>query len=65
MLAQNFYASINASIKTRIEQLSNPPLSLQIKSITLQLTILTYFSNIDENVVEIDENLVKNVNKNS
>ena len=51
--------------RTRIEQLSNPPLSLEIKSITLLLTILTYFSNIDEILVKIDENLVNNVSKNS
>ena len=36
-----------------------------MKSITLQLIILKYFSNIDENLVKVDENLVKNVKKNS
>ena len=55
---------INSSQRTRIQQFSDLPLSLEIKCITLQLTILTYFSKIDENLVKIDENLVKKVNKN-
>ena len=54
----------NSSQKNRIEQFSNPLLCLEIRSITLQLTILTYFSNIDQNLVKIDENSDKNVNKN-
>ena len=51
--------SVNSSQKTGIEQLNNPPLSSEIESITLQLIILTYFSKIDENLIEIGENLVK------
>ena len=57
--------SMNSNQKTCSEQFGNPPLSSEIKSITLQLTILTYFSKIDENLVKIVEYLVKNVNKNS
>ena len=55
--------SLNSSQKPRIEQFNSPPLSLEIKSITLQLTILSYFSKIDKSLVKIEENLVKNVNK--
>ena len=41
--------SINSSQKTRIEQFSNPPLSLEIKSLT-QFAIFTHFSKNTENV---------------
>ena len=48
------------SQKTQIEQFSNPPLSLKIKSITLPLTILAYISKIDKNLVTKTENVNKN-----
>ena len=46
--------------KTRIEQLSNPLLAFEMKSIILQLTIWTYFSKLDEKLVKITENVNKN-----
>ena len=46
-------SSINSSQKARIEQLNNVRLSYEIKSITVQLTILLYFSKIDKNLSEI------------
>ena len=51
--------SMNSSQKTRIEQFSNPPLSLEIKSLTLQLTVLTHFIKINENMVKNTENVIK------
>ena len=57
--------------KTRIEQFNLPPLSLEINWITLQLTILTYYSKIVENLVENTENMnenswiTSNIHKNS
>ena len=49
--------SINFSQKAQIEQFSIPPLSFKIKSITLQLTISTYFSKINRNLVKNTENV--------
>ena len=54
--------SIILAKKTRIEQFSNPPLSLEIKSLTLQLKTLTDCSKIDENSVKNTENVNKNMN---
>ena len=48
--------SINFCQKTRIEQFSNTPLSLKIKSITLPLTVLTYISIIDEKLIRNTKN---------
>ena len=51
--------SINSRRKTRIEQFSIPPLSLEMKLLLQQRTILTYFSKIDENLVKNTENVSK------
>ena len=48
--------SINSCQKTRIEQFSNTPLSVKIKSITLPLTVLTLFSRIDEKLIRNTKN---------
>ena len=51
--------SINSRRKTRIEQFSIPPLSLEMKLLLQQRTILTHFSKIDENLVKNTENVSK------
>ena len=63
ILTQNLHFkkfNFNFSQKTRIELFSNPPPSLEMKSMMLQLTILTYFSNLDKNWVKNTENVNRN-----
>ena len=57
LIFENF--SLNFSQKTRIKQLINFLLSLEMTSVTVQLTILTFFSKIDENMVKNTENVNK------
>ena len=50
---------INSWQQTRIEQFSHPSLSLEIKSMKLQLIMFAYFIKIDENLVSNTEKVKK------
>ena len=53
------YSGLTEHIWSHFDEKSLSPIPLKMKSITLSLTILTYFSKIDKNLVKNTENVNK------